>query len=103
MTTPGGGQNINLAALWVPVMPETSHMGEEMKKAGADSKKKFEEGWNQGTSPEAMGSSFSAQLMGSINKGLGAQDIPFFSKMHEYMSQFGTDVDSKLVGKLKGE
>lgn len=103
MTAPGGeGNNINLAALWVPVMPETSGMGEAMKKAGAESKRAFEEGFNSsGSSPEALGNSFSSKLNQSMASGLKNFELPFgISGVFERM---GSDIDEKLVGKLKGE
>jgi hypothetical protein len=104
VTAPGAGQNINLAALWIPVMPETSHMGEEMKKAGAESKRKFEEGFNSGTSPEAMGAGFTAKMNESMKRGFGDLEIPFgVSKVANWFDQFGGAVDDKVVNKLKGQ
>ena len=37
--------DVNLAALWVPVMAETSHIVEQMKKAGEEGRKAFETGF----------------------------------------------------------
>lgn len=101
MTTPGGhGNEINLAALWVPVMPETSHMGEEMKKAGAESKRKFEEGFNTGSSPESMGSSFGSKLNDSLSKEFKNFELPFGAS--GFLDKFSRDIDEKLVRKLSG-
>lgn len=102
MTAPGAGQDINLAALWIPVMPETSHMGEEMKKAGAESKKAFEEGFNSsGSSPESLGSSYSSKLSASISGGLKGFELPF--GMSNMFEKFGQSVDTNVTQKLKGE
>lgn len=103
MTQPGGGHgnDINLAALWIPVMPETSHMGEEMRKAGAESKRKFEEGFNSGTSPEALGSGFSAKLSSSISQGLSKIELPL--GLGKAIDQLAGDVDTKLISKVQGE
>lgn len=103
MTSPGGGgNNINLAALWIPVMPETSHIGDEMAKAGSVAKKKFEEGFNStGSSPEALGSSFGSKVSQSISKEFGNLELPF--GMSKALEKFGGDVDKNVVNKLKGE
>jgi hypothetical protein len=101
MTTPGHGNEINLAALWVPVMPETSHMGEEMRKAGQESKRQFEQGFNSGASPEAMGSSFGSKLQKSISNEFRHFELPYGAS--GFLDKFSSDVDEKLVKKLKGE
>lgn len=101
MTTPGSGGNINLAALWVPVMPETSHMGEEMKKAGSQAKRQFEEGFNSGTSPEQIGSNFSSKVTKAMTEGFKGLEIPFGGS--SFLEKFSRDVDEKLVNKLKGQ
>lgn len=105
MTSPTGGQNINLAALWIPVMPETSHMGEEMRKTGSEAKKAFEEGFNSsGSSPEQLGSTYMGKFRESITKGFGELEIPFGgSKVAEWFDKFGGSVDEKVVNKLKGQ
>jgi hypothetical protein len=102
MTAPGGGHNeINLAALWIPVMPETSHMGEEMRKAGGDAKKQFEQGFNSsGSSPENIGQSFGSKLMASINKEMKGIELPLgTSGMFEKLN---VEID-KTSAKLRGE
>src|SRR4051794_21525795 len=102
MTSPGGrGNDINLAALWIPVMPETSHMGEEMRKAGQESKRKFEEGFNSGTSPEALGSSFTAKLNSSLAQGFSKIELPL--GLGRAIDQLGGDIDTKLIAKVQGE
>lgn len=103
MTAPtgGGGNEINLAALWVPVMPETSKMGPEMRKAGEESKKQFEQGFNSGSSPEDMGGSFGKKLQESIKKGMEGFELPL--GMSGALEKLGGDIDEKLVKKLKGE
>jgi hypothetical protein len=103
MTTPGGhGSNeINLAALWVPVMPETSKMAPEMRKAGEESKRQFEQGFNTGSSPEAMGQSFVGKFTQTIGQGLQGFELPL--GMSKAIDKFGTEVDTKLINKLKGE
>lgn len=103
MTSPGGGghNDINLAALWIPVMPETSHMGEEMRKAGGEAKKQFEQGFNSGNSPENIGQSFGSKLTASIGKEMGNFELPF--GMSNMFEKFGNSVDKNVVEKLKGQ
>jgi hypothetical protein len=103
MTQPGGGHgnDINLAALWIPVMPETSHMGEEMRKAGQESKRKFEEGFNSGTSPEAMGGNFTSKLSSTISQGLSKIELPL--GLNKAIDQLSGDIDTKLIAKVQGE
>lgn len=103
MTQPGGhGSNdINLAALWIPVMPETSHMGEEMRKAGRESKRQFEEGFNSGSSPEAMGQSFGARFNTSVAQAFSKVEAPF--GLSKWADKMGGEIDEKLLSKLKGE
>lgn len=101
MTQPGAGQDINLAALWIPVMPETSHMGEEMRKAGGEAKRQFEQGFNSGASPESIGSSFGSKLQSSISKEMSNFELPF--GMDSMFQKFGQSVDVNVIQKLKGE
>jgi hypothetical protein len=108
MTSPGGGnggQNINLAALWIPVLPDTSKIGSEMEKSGAEAKVAWEKGFNSaGSSPEQVTRPYVEGLRNSLTSGLSGIEIPFgVSKLHEWLEQFSGDVDEKLVGKLKGE
>jgi hypothetical protein len=108
MTSPGGGnggQNINLAALWIPVLPDTSKIGSEMEKSGAEAKVAWEKGFNSaGSSPEQVTRPYVEGLRNSLTSGLSSIEIPFgVSKLHEWLEQFSGDVDEKLVGKLKGE
>lgn len=97
----GGGQPINLAALWIPVMPETSHMGEEMRRAGAESKRQFEQGFNSGISPENLGQGFTSKLRDTITRGMTGFELPL--GMSGVLDKFSADIDEKLVKKLKGE
>lgn len=108
MTAPtggGGGQNINLAALWIPVLPDTSKMGEEMHKAGAEAKSKFEQGFNAGgSSPEQLGQGYVSKIRESMQRGFADLEIPFgVSKTSEWLNKFSGEVDEKLVNKLKGQ
>ena len=101
MTSPGG-DSINLAALWIPVMPETSQIGTEMEKAGKQAKQSFEQGFNSaGSSPEALGSSFGAKLQESIGKGLKGIELPL--GLGTAIDKLGGDIDKNLVNKLKNE
>jgi ParB-like chromosome segregation protein Spo0J len=102
MTQPSGrGNDINLAALWIPVMPETSHMGEEMKKAGSEAKRQFEQGFNSGASPESLGQSYGSKLAGSLSKEFKNFDLPY--GLSGFLDKFSGDVDEKVVKKLRGE
>jgi hypothetical protein len=103
MTQPSGrGNDINLAALWIPVMPETSHMGEEMHKAGQTAKRQFEQGFNStGASPESIGQSYGSKLAGSLSKEFKNFELPY--GLTGFLDKFSGDVDQKLVSKLRGE
>jgi hypothetical protein len=105
MTSPSGHNDINLAALWIPVMPETSHMGEEMRKAGGEAKRAFEQGFNSsGSSPESLGNTYIGKFRESMSKGFNELEIPFGgSKVAEWFDKFSGDVDEKVVNKLKGK
>lgn len=82
-------------------MPETSRMGPEMRKAGATAKSEFEQGFNSGTSPEALGSNFTGKLQQTIAKGMQSWELPFGAS--KYLDQFSSDIDTKLVAKLQGD
>jgi hypothetical protein len=101
MTTPGGNA-INLAALWVPVMPETSHLASEMKNVGKEMRRNLEEGLNSGTSPDQMGQSLGQRLGTSAVNAFGAslKNLPgFASGAVEGFSKVNDDLAEKLRGK----
>jgi hypothetical protein len=106
MTSPkgGGGNDINLAALWVPVMPETSKMAPAMAKAGEESRKAFQQGW-QGTggnaSAEEMGRSFATQFMRSFNSTFSGMPVP--QGMRDFMGSFRneTQLSERELNKLQ--
>jgi hypothetical protein len=68
MTSPGGG-DINLATLWIPIVPETSHIGEAARRAGEEMKREF--GYGFGSSEE-----FGAAIGSGILRGIERSDIP---------------------------
>lgn len=103
MTTGGGGNDINLAALWVPVMPETSQLGPAMRKAGESAKAEFTQGFQGGgggSTPEAMGTDFGNRMKEAIGASFMKAELPLgLSKLMELAS---SEVDSKLSSKLTG-
>src|SRR5215212_11026810 len=81
MTHPGGGGNdVNLAALWVPVMPETSQMMPAMQKAGEKARQEFTQGFQHSSggaqSPEQMGQQWANQFMRSFNSTFSGMPMP---------------------------
>ena len=99
MTHPGGSSGVNLATLWVPVMPETSQMDAKMREAGAKGKRAFEQGFGSGGGPEELGATFAqkfsasfASKLGSANLGLGVGTA---------IDKLSEQVDAKLAAKLK--
>ena len=75
MTTPGGGKStggVNLATLWIPVMPETSRIGEQLKRAGEEGRKSFEENFSGGGSGGSVFDSMTRQLSTKISDEVSA-------------------------------
>jgi hypothetical protein len=69
MTAPGGGGgDINLATLWIPVAPDTSHIGEAMRRAGEEGRREFTSGFNAG----GIGN----DLTKGITQGLQQANLP---------------------------
>lgn len=102
MTHPGGsGGNINLAALWVPVMPETSHLNAEMRKVGAQMKRDLTEGFESASGAEELGQGFASKVAQSFSSHLGKANLGLgISPMIDRLSE---QVDEKLASKLKGQ
>ncbi|WP_304440352.1 transglycosylase family protein, partial [Mycobacterium sp. 852002-40037_SCH5390672] len=98
MTHPGGG--INLAALWIPVMPETSQVTPKLKEAGQQARKAFEEGFGGGGGADNLGSQFGAKFMAGFQKKLDSGD---FGALGGVIDKLGAQVDEKLAAKLKGQ
>lgn len=102
MTHPGGsGNDINLATMWVPIMPETSRVGEVMEQSGKESKRRWEQGFNSGSSPESMGQSFGQKLQTAITKEFQHFELPYGAS--GFLDKFSSDIDQKLVSKLRGQ
>lgn len=64
----GGGQQINLATLWIPIVPETSRMNEAMRRAGEEGKREFMYGFGSGEE-------FGAALASGIGRGFNNSNI----------------------------
>jgi hypothetical protein len=101
MTSPAGhGSDVNLAALWVPIMPETSHLGEKMREEGSKARRSFEEGFSGGGSgAQQLGERHAEQFIGGFtgkfsqaNFGLG------ISRAFDALT---SQVDAKLAARLE--
>lgn len=85
--------NINLNALWVPVMPETSKLAPEMRKAGEQAKKEFVQGFTGGggsgaESPEELGRKWGEQFSRSLQSTL---DLPIPRGFEQFMNSLGAE------------
>jgi hypothetical protein len=71
MTSPGGGSgnNLNLATLWIPIVPETSHIGEAARRAGEEMKREMMYGFG---SMDEFGRAMSTGMM----RGVQDADLP---------------------------
>jgi hypothetical protein len=86
MTSPGGGGDINLATLWIPVVPETSQLGPKLREAGEQGRRAFEEGFTSGGGAGSssmfdrltsqLGNQFSQQITEGLQKGLSSMELP---------------------------
>jgi len=94
--------DINLAALWIPVMPETSKLAPEMQKAGEAGKKAFLQGFSGGgASPEQLGQQFAQQFSKSFSSTF--EGLPMPETMKKIMESVGSETkttEAQLV-KLK--
>ena len=82
--------DINLAALWVPVMPETKGLGPAMKTAGETAKKEFVQGFQSGgggTSPEQMGAQWGQQFIRSLSAQMSNLRMP--DTMQNFVGSLG--------------
>jgi Transglycosylase-like domain len=105
MTAPHGG-DVNLAALWVPIMPETSHMDAGLREAGEKGRRAFEEGFRGGGggSAEELGGSFANKFTQSFNSKLRGADLGLgISGLLGQVDKFGEQVDARLAAKLKSQ
>jgi hypothetical protein len=68
VTSPGGG-DINLATLWIPIVPETSHIGEAARRAGEQMKRELMYGFG---SFEEFGGAMGSGIM----QGLQRSNLP---------------------------
>ena len=97
--------NVNLAALWVPVMPETKGLAPALKKAGEESRKAWTEGFSGSSSgsesPEAIGSKLATQMGRSFTATFEGLPIP--KAMKEFMESLGaeTKLTDAQLAKLK--
>jgi hypothetical protein len=98
MTTPiGGSNNINLASMWIPIMPETSHMVSAMEDLGKKSRVAFGSGFNSGA--EEFGTSFANKAMASFGKQF--QQANFGYGIGSLVEKMSAQVDAGLASKLK--
>ena len=97
------GNDINLAALWVPVMPETKGLGPEMRKAGESAKREFVQGFSGGMSPDAMGKQWATQFSRSMTATMG--QIPMPNVLQNFMGSLGekTKVTEAQLDSLKAK
>jgi Transglycosylase-like domain len=103
MTAPHGG-DVNLAALWVPIMPETSHLTSGAREAGEKARVAFQEGFGKGGSAEELGGSFANKFTQSFNSKLRGADLGLgISGLLGQVDKFGEQVDARLAAKLKGQ
>lgn len=101
MATSGHNEGVNLAALWVPVMPETSHLNEAMKEAGNKARQSFEQGMTGGGDIGQIGATFGDKFMtGFMQKFSGAEFGLGISRMFEAVNG---QVDEHLASKLSGQ
>jgi hypothetical protein len=69
-----GGAVINLATMWIPVVPETSHIGEALEEAGRTGSRRMREGFGGDRLGEDLGSQVGLGLLrGFQNSGVGGQ------------------------------
>ena len=81
------------------VMPETSHIAEEMKGAGEKARRGFEEGFSGGSgAPDRLGDAFADKFASAFNEKLRGANLGFNSIIDQF-----SQVDSRLAGKLKGQ
>lgn len=87
MTSPkGGGNDINLAALWVPVMPETSQLVPAMRKAGQEGQKAFAQAFQGQGGGEEAGKQWANQFMKSFNSTFAGIPVP--QGIRDFMGSF---------------
>jgi hypothetical protein len=67
------GGDLTLATLWVPVMPETSKIGEALREAGEKGRRGFQEGFGGGGQ---HGQEMGSQLGQGMIQGLEKADVP---------------------------
>lgn len=99
--------DINLAALWVPVMPETKGLGPEMRKAGEHAKQEFVQGFSGssggGQSPEQMGQQWAQQFAKSMMATFGNIQLP--NRLQDFMGSVRneTNLTAGQLDVLKGK
>lgn len=91
MTSGGGGQNINLATLWIPVVPETSKIGEKLSQAGEEGARKFEQSWRRQLE--------SSNLFEGLIHGLNRSDLP---QMFDPIINAVSGKQALLIGVVSG-
>lgn len=75
MTAPGGGGDINLGTLWIPVVPETSKIGEAMRRAGEEGRREFEQAFTGGGGSSSMFANLSDQLGNQLSQQLKGNNM----------------------------
>lgn len=84
-------------------MPETSHLSEELKEAGTQARKEFEQAFTGGgtSSADAMGSAFAQNFATSFTQHLKGADLGLgFGTVVNKLSE---QVDEQLAAKLKSQ
>lgn len=104
MTHPGGSGNINLAALWIPLMPETSQMEAKAKEGGERAGRAWQQGFsstsgNRGA--QEFGESFANRVAESLNARIRNTELGF--GVSPLIDKISEQVDKKLAEKLKGQ
>src|SRR5271163_3044874 len=98
MAHPGSSDSnhLNLAALWVDVMPSTKSLGAEMKRAGELGAKSFSEGFDSDKTANMFGQNFG----NALTKGFKSTD--FGGAIGSFTSKLTEQVDKDLSAKLRG-
>ena len=90
--------DLNLASLWLPLMPSTAGLGDALKKAGREGAQSWQQGF--GEISDKAGSVFGQQFGQAFSKKFGSTD--FGGALSKLTDTLGSQVDAALASKLKG-
>lgn len=81
-----GGEALNLATLWLPIVPEMSQLGPKAREAGEKFRREFHEGFRGSGGGSGSGADMGGELGSEVSKGFHEKTAGMFDEMMKSMA-----------------